>query len=172
MRAILVQQRVSKAPDDPKTFPDDLKQKPSEIDDINEIAHSSIILHLSDNIVRQVDNSKTAREIWDRERRQAKPNPKYQSLNHTEYALVSGEAIECTEPLTYDEAVSCTKSKEWLEAMREEMQSLLKMETWKLVFCPQHQRLIQSKWLYKLKDGTNSNDAPRYKARLVAKGFS
>ncbi|KAL2472246.1 Retrovirus-related Pol polyprotein from transposon TNT 1-94 [Abeliophyllum distichum] len=63
MRAILVQQRVSKALDDPETYPDELKEKSTEIVDMNEIAYGSIILHLSDNIVRQVDGSKTARVL-------------------------------------------------------------------------------------------------------------
>ncbi|KAL2469826.1 hypothetical protein Adt_37962 [Abeliophyllum distichum] len=53
-------------------------------------------------------------------------SPKYQSFNLTEYALVSGEAIDCHEPFTYEEAVSFPKSKEWKEAMRNEMLSLIK----------------------------------------------
>ncbi|CAA3009530.1 Hypothetical predicted protein [Olea europaea subsp. europaea] len=64
MRVILVQQRVAKALDDPVTFSDELKAKPTEIEDMNEIAYSSIILHLSDNIVRQVDSVKTTRTLW------------------------------------------------------------------------------------------------------------
>ncbi|KAL2542635.1 Reverse transcriptase Ty1/copia-type domain-containing protein [Abeliophyllum distichum] len=76
--------------------------------------------------------------------RQIRPNPKYQSFNLTEYALVSGKAIDCHEPFTYEEAVSCPKSKEWKEAMRDEMLSLMKNETWKLVPCPPKQRIIQS----------------------------
>lgn len=63
MRAILVQQRVAKALDDPLTFSDELKAKPDEIEEMNEIAYSSIILHLSDNIVRQVDHAKDARTL-------------------------------------------------------------------------------------------------------------
>ena len=50
MRAILVQQRVVKALDDPATFSDELKAKPTEIEDMNEIACNYIILHLFDNI--------------------------------------------------------------------------------------------------------------------------
>lgn len=59
MRAILVLQRVVKALDDPNTYPAKLKAKPDEILEMNEIAYNSIILHLSDNIVRKVEDSKT-----------------------------------------------------------------------------------------------------------------
>lgn len=64
MRAILVQQRVAKALDDPDKYSDELKAKPKEILKMNEIAYSSIILHLFDDIVRQVEESKTARDLW------------------------------------------------------------------------------------------------------------
>ncbi|KAL2476226.1 Copia-like retroelement pol polyprotein [Abeliophyllum distichum] len=64
MIAILVQQRVSRALDDPENYLDDLKEKSTEIVDMNEIAYSFIILHLFDNIVGQVDDSKTARVLW------------------------------------------------------------------------------------------------------------
>jgi len=33
-------------------------------------------------------------------------------------------------------------------------------------------KLIQCKWLFKLKEGISPNDPIRHKARLVAKGFS
>ncbi|KAL2487167.1 Retrotransposon protein [Abeliophyllum distichum] len=65
MRVILIQQRVSKALDDPENFSDALKAKPNQIEEMNEIAYSSIILHLSDSIVRQVDDAKTTRELWE-----------------------------------------------------------------------------------------------------------
>lgn len=65
MKAILIQQKVSKALDDPKKYPDALKAKPDEITEMNEIAHSLIILHLSDDVLGQVERHKTAKELWE-----------------------------------------------------------------------------------------------------------
>ncbi|KAA0060051.1 retrotransposon ty1-copia subclass [Cucumis melo var. makuwa] len=44
--------------------------------------------------------------------------------------------------------------------------------TWSLVQKPPNQRLIQSKWIYKIKADTKGDSKPRYKARLVAKGYT
>lgn len=61
MKAILVQQGVDKALDDPNTFLTKLKAKPNEILDTNGITYSSIILYLPDNILRQVEDLENAR---------------------------------------------------------------------------------------------------------------
>lgn len=60
MRAVLVQFKVAKAVDNSYavTLLDDKK---SEID---EIAMSTIILHLSDNVIRKVDDVKTTAQMW------------------------------------------------------------------------------------------------------------
>ena len=77
-----------------------------------------------------------------------------------------------SKPETYQEAVSSKDSKKWLEAMKEEMKSLRQNSTWTLVPKPTDQKLIDCKWLYKLKEGLTISDPPRYKARLVAKGYT
>src|SRR5438105_8165443 len=54
--------------------------------------------------------------------------------------------------------------------MREEYAALMKNKTWHLVHPSQGKKLIDFKWVYRVKrkaDGTIG----RYKARLVAKGF-
>ena len=56
--------------------------------------------------------------------------------------------------------------------MKEEIDSLYINKIWKLEPLPKHARLIGCKWIYKLKDGVNPRDLPRYKVRLVAKGFT
>lgn len=55
MRIILVQQKVAKALEGPKTHFDELKTKPAEIE--------AIILYLFDDIARQVDEAKTIRAL-------------------------------------------------------------------------------------------------------------
>ncbi|KAL2517835.1 CCHC-type domain-containing protein [Abeliophyllum distichum] len=44
--------------------------------------------------------------VRDRERRQVRPNLKYLSSNLIEFVLVSGEALESVEPISYEEAVN------------------------------------------------------------------
>ncbi|CAJ2646845.1 unnamed protein product [Trifolium pratense] len=56
--------------------------------------------------------------------------------------------------------------------MNEEMLSLEKNQTWKLVPLPKNKRVVGSKWVFKRKEGIPGVEAPRYKARLVAKGFT
>ena len=56
--------------------------------------------------------------------------------------------------------------------MKEEMGSMYSNQTWTLVPRPPKTQLIDSKWIYKLKEGLKPHDPPRFKARLVAKGFS
>ncbi|KAL4011721.1 hypothetical protein IC575_028783 [Cucumis melo] len=56
--------------------------------------------------------------------------------------------------------------------MEAEFFSLHKNQIWSLVPKPPNQKLIQSKFIYKIKPSTGGNSKPRYKARLVAKGYT
>lgn len=75
------------------------------------------------------------------------------------------------EPNNYKQAMTDENSDKWMMAMREEYNSLIKNGTWKLVERPKDVKVVDNKWVYKIKknqDGT----ATRYKARLVARGFT
>ncbi|GKB29382.1 retrovirus-related pol polyprotein from transposon TNT 1-94, partial [Tanacetum coccineum] len=61
---------------------------------------------------------------------------------------------------------------DWKTAMKEEMDSLKKKKTWELVDHPAGQKLVSCKWLFKIKEGIEGVQNPRYKARLVARGFT
>ncbi|GKC38890.1 retrotransposon protein, putative, ty1-copia subclass, partial [Tanacetum coccineum] len=63
-------------------------------------------------------------------------------------------------------------SSKWKTAMKEEMDSLKKKKTWELVDHPVGQKLVSCKWLFKIKEGIEGVQKPRYKARLVARGFT
>ncbi|GKD88866.1 retrovirus-related pol polyprotein from transposon TNT 1-94 [Tanacetum coccineum] len=52
------------------------------------------------------------------------------------------------------------------------MDSLRKNKTWELVDHPARQKLVRCKWLFKIKEGIEGVQNPRYKARLVARGFT
>ncbi|KAL0367337.1 UNVERIFIED_CONTAM: Retrovirus-related Pol polyprotein from transposon TNT 1-94 [Sesamum radiatum] len=77
--------------------------------------------------------------------------------------------VEDLEPLSYEEALGSKNSKQWQQAMNEEMESLRKNNTWILVSKPKNASVIDCKWLFKIKQ---ENKTTRYKARLVAKGFT
>jgi len=58
------------------------------------------------------------------------------------------------------------------EEMNEEILSLEKNQTWKLVSLPKNQRVVGSKWVFKKKEGIPGVEALRHKARLVTKDFT
>lgn len=55
--------------------------------------------------------------------------------------------------------------------MQEELSSLRKHGTWKLVDLPPGRKPVKCKWVYKVKLKSDGS-IERYKARLVAKGFT
>ncbi|KAJ9565985.1 hypothetical protein OSB04_001951 [Centaurea solstitialis] len=71
------------------------------------------------------------------------------------------------EPRNYNEAKT---NKEWVKAMRAEIDSIEKNNTWKLVHPPTDVKPIGLRWLFKIKRNPNGSII-RYKARLVAKGY-
>ncbi|KAJ0941493.1 putative RNA-directed DNA polymerase [Helianthus annuus] len=91
-------------------------------------------------------NENEVRELYDRE---------------SELLLINDE------PLTYKEAVI---DKDWLGAMKEELNSIERNKTWSLVELPKGKKVIGLKWVFKLKKDAEGN-VTKHKARLVAKGY-
>ena len=58
----------------------------------------------------------------------------------------------------------------WDQGMNEEMDSLVRNQTWDLVKLPAGKRVLQNKWVYRLKE--EDRGKKWYKARLVVKGFA
>jgi hypothetical protein len=73
------------------------------------------------------------------------------------------------EPETYREAIESLDSKKWIEAMKCEIQSMIKNQTWDLVKLPPGRKVVDCKWTYKIKSGDHGQPE-RYKARLC-EGF-
>lgn len=73
------------------------------------------------------------------------------------------------EPNGYREALKDENCSKWEAAMKEEFDALIKNGTWELVKRPENQRIVDNKWVYKVKAEQKSI---RYKARLVARGFT
>lgn len=78
--------------------------------------------------------------------------------------------VTCDIPVTFEGAMSSDKSKEWVSAMDEEMQSLKANNTFTLTNLPLGKKAVGGRWVYALKK--NSDGSERYKARYVAKGYS
>lgn len=74
--------------------------------------------------------------------------------------------LEDNIPKTLEEALAGPDREKWLEAIRSELRSLLRNHTWDLVKRQNDQEVVDSKWLFKIKDDG------RFKARLVARGFT
>ncbi|CAJ2653193.1 unnamed protein product [Trifolium pratense] len=97
-----------------------------------------------------------------------------QSLND----FVTGEELDqlhnlavyvaTEDPTSFSEVV---KSKVWIEAMNQEMQSIEKNQTWELTSLPDGANVIGVKWIYKTKHN-EKGEIDKHKARLVAKGYN
>lgn len=73
-----------------------------------------------------------------------------------------------SEPQSFEKA---SKEVCWTKAMNEEMSTIEKNKTWKLVALPEGKKIIGLKWVYKIKYNEDGS-IQKHKARLVAKGYS
>ena len=64
VKALLSQQKILKAIEGPEKLPDTLTVE--QKDDMLEMALGTIILNLSDNILREVNDEKTACDVWNK----------------------------------------------------------------------------------------------------------
>jgi len=81
----------------------------------------------------------------DRQRRQIKPPERYGYADLMCYALNTAEELQDSGPKNFREALESNESKDWLKAMNEEMISLEKNQTWKLVSLPKDHKVLVSK---------------------------
>lgn len=80
-------------------------------------------------------------------------------------------SVALEEPKSYKEAIKSKDNKQWVEAMNDEYQSLIKNGTWVLVDPPKGQAVIDNRWVFRIKEKPNG-EIDRYKARLVVRGFT
>ncbi|MCH92306.1 retrovirus-related Pol polyprotein from transposon TNT 1-94, partial [Trifolium medium] len=91
----------------------------------------------------------------------------YHSLNppYRNFVLAISQI---SEPTSYTQAA---KSKEWIQAMDNELKALADNKTWILTDLPSGKVPIGCRWVYKVKYHADGS-IERYKARLVAKGYT
>lgn len=75
------------------------------------------------------------------------------------------------EPKTFEEVQKREDREQWMNAMKDELNSLKKIGTWDLVNIPDGRKPIGCKWVFKIKTDASGN-IKKYKARLVAQGFN
>jgi uncharacterized protein (DUF1330 family) len=95
-----------------------------------------------------------------------------QSENSTYEASLSEAMMSIIEePDSYINAMRSKDKIQWKKAMDDEYESLMQNNTWVLTEAPEDQRIIDNKWVFKVKYKVNGA-VERYKARLVARGFT
>ncbi|KAH9754237.1 hypothetical protein KPL71_015385 [Citrus sinensis] len=101
----------------------------------------------------------------DRQKRQVRAPERLGYADLIAYALTAAQNVDQEEPKTYEEAVACKESAQWIKAMEDEMDSLNKNGTWKLIQKPEGRKVVGYKWVYKIKDGIPDVEPKRFKAR-------
>ena len=91
------------------------------------------------------------------------PSTRYPS---SEYVTITEEG----EPESFHEVQNHKEKAQWIKAMQEEMNSLMKNDTYELVELPKGRKALKNKWVFKLK--MDEEKIVKYKARLVVKGFN
>lgn len=74
-------------------------------------------------------------------------------------------------PTTFRKAKMSPESKQWEQAMKEELESLHRESTWRLVPRTSDMFVVKSKWVFKIKCN-EEGEISRFKARVVAMGFT
>ncbi|CAL2249531.1 unnamed protein product [Prunus armeniaca] len=92
------------------------------------------------------------------------PEPRIRSLQDI-YETCNFITIE---PKSFEVVV---KEEIWRKAMEEEIKTIEKNKTWKLVDRPKDKEIIGVKWVYKTKFNPDGS-IQKHKARLIAKGYS
>ena len=88
------------------------------------------------------------------------------SIQHHTYC-----ACQIIKPQTMEEVLADDCSDEWNQAADAEYASIMQNETWDIVELPSGIQAIGSKWVFKVKCGSNGK-VEQFKARLVAKGYT
>lgn len=81
------------------------------------------------------------------------------------------DVLEYNIPNTYEEAVNSKEAAQWARAVETELQAHEKNNTWTIVSRTPEMKVIDSKWVFKVKMDPNRKKSQRFKARLCARGF-
>jgi hypothetical protein len=94
-------------------------------------------------------------------RQRKKPKP------YSSYVVLMCNLVN-KEPTFFEEVA---QKKEWMDAMTEEYQYIMKNDVWEVVPKPKNKDVVSSKWIFKIKHAADVS-IEKYKAKFVARGFS
>jgi hypothetical protein len=103
-------------------------------------------------------------------RLRARPRVNYKSLNRFGTVLNVSLVENIVEPTTVREALETDLSDLWEEAMKKELESIYKHETWEVAIPPRDAHPITTKWVFTIKRDSHGQFR-KCKARLVVRGF-
>jgi hypothetical protein len=143
----------------------------------NSEANKNIAVQLDDVMQDDDDTHQPEIDLTQGERRSTRQ--RFPSVRLIDHEVTADDAVNADgdivhlafmancEPINWQEAITDPK---WHNAMQEEINSIEKNRTWKLVKLPAHKKAISVKWIFKLKTNPDGSIA-KHKARLVARGF-
>jgi hypothetical protein len=79
--------------------------------------------------------------------------------------------VEDTDDPTIQQALRSPHKHRWMDALQEEIQSMVDNQVFELVDRPKNANVVKCKWILKIKRKPDGS-VDKFKARLVAKGFS
>lgn len=129
---------------------------------------SSFETQPSDPSFERSDDSHNSREDIEPQSSSTTSPPAPERYRRLEDIYNCSFALTAADPSTFEEA---SKHEGWMAAMRDEMESIQKNQTWYLTALPEGKKAIGLKWIYKTKLNPDGSEL-RKKARIVAKGFA
>ena len=93
------------------------------------------------------------------------------NYNKEHSSYLCAQSIVCEIPKSYHEIENRNDKIQWEKAIKEEIDSLLKNNTWEIVPRPNNKNIVDCRWVFVIKNDIHGN-LTKYKARVVAKGFS
>lgn len=117
----------------------------------------------------QSQRSRLSSKNYDDNRKPRRTSKLIDIYNDTEEVELNEEIylMGVEKPANYKHVV---KDREWRKAIEKEIESIEKNNTWELSTLPTGQKVIDLKWIFKLKKDVGGKIV-RHKARLVAKGY-
>ena len=93
------------------------------------------------------------------------------SYNEEHSSYLCAQSIFCEIPKSYQEIKNRNDKIQWEGAIKEEIDSLSKNNTWEIVPLPNNKNIVDCRWVFVIINDIHEN-LTKYKARVVAKGFS
>ena len=141
---------------------------PSKV--INSTPHSKGATDDGDSLYESATESPNNEPTRQQPKRNCGPPLKLEDYEMYYCSAMSAAAWIDDIPLRYEDISGRDDEAEWRTAVKEELNSIEKNETWTLVKPVKGKKLIGAKWVFAMKP-TDDGKRSKCKARLVAKGF-